>query len=246
MPLSFDALSGVYTFGVPALHDMPSLYLDRDTGAQIIEAANAGKHATLRLIAHTEEAEAYQLFGYLPGKDYGKPNDQQIMLITHTDGPSISQENGALGILAVAKYFSHIPQAERPRTLMLFYDCRHYMPGAERAFAKQDYAASHPDIYKKVIAAMGIEHLGQIQVAEGNGKPYHKTSLHGNVVGLDHRQPAPGRHRDQSGEGQPSAARSSPVPRAAKGFTAASKVPGTGWAESRGASVCPARPPWDR
>jgi hypothetical protein len=177
MPLSYDALSGVYTFGVPALHQMPSLYLDRDTAAQVIEAANAGKSATLRLIAQTEEAEAYQLFGYLPGKDYGKPNDQQIMLITHTDGPSISQENGALGILAVTKYFSHIPQAERPRTLMLFYDCRHYMPGAERAFAKQDYAASHPDAYKKVIAAMGIEHLGQLQVAEGNGKPYHKTGL---------------------------------------------------------------------
>ncbi len=175
MPLSYDALAGVYTFGVPALHDMPSLYLDRDTGAQIIEAANSGKIATLRLIAHTEQAEAYQLFGYLPGKNYGKPDDQQVMLITHTDGPSISQENGALGILAMTKYFSHIPQAERPRTLMLFYDCRHYMPGAERAFAAQDYAASHPDIYKKVIAAMGIEHLGQLQVAEGSGRPYHKT-----------------------------------------------------------------------
>ena len=29
MPLSYDALSGVYTFGVPKFHDMPSLYLDR-------------------------------------------------------------------------------------------------------------------------------------------------------------------------------------------------------------------------
>src|SRR5579872_3972734 len=175
MPLSYDVLAGVYTFGVPALHDMPSLYLDRDTGAQIIEAANSGKIATLRLIAHTEQAEAYQLFGYLPGRDYGKPNDQQILLITHTDGPSISQENGGLGILAMVKYFSHIPQAERPRTIMLFYDCRHYMPGAERAFAAEDYAASHPDVYKKVIAAMGIEHLGQIQVTESTGHPYHRT-----------------------------------------------------------------------
>ena len=176
MPLSYDALSSLYTFPVPARYDLPSLYLDRDTGAQIIEAANAGKNARLRLISKTEEAEAYQLFGYLPGKDYGKPNDQQILLITHTDGPSISQENGGLGILAMVKYFAHIPQAERPRTLMLFYDCRHYMPGAERAFAAQDYAASHPDVYKKVIAAMGIEHLGQIQADESPGKPFRKTN----------------------------------------------------------------------
>ena len=173
MPLSFDALSGVYTFGVPALHDMPSLYADRETGEQLVEAANSGKTAKLRLISKTEEAEAYQLFGYLPGRDYGTAADKQILLITHTDGPSISQENGGLGILGMVKYFSHIPKAERPRTLMVFLDCRHYMPGAERAFAAQDFATSHPDVYKKVVAAMGIEHLGQIQVAE----PYHKTGL---------------------------------------------------------------------
>jgi len=173
LPLSYDALSGVYTFGVPALHQMPTLYLDRDTGAQVITAAEAGKSANLRLVAKTEEAETYQLFGYLPGKDYGTADDKQVLLITHTDGPSISQENGALGILAMVKYFSRIPKAYRPRTLMIFYDCRHYMPGAERAFAANDYAASHPDLYKKVIAAMGIEHLGQIMVSEEGG--YHRT-----------------------------------------------------------------------
>jgi hypothetical protein len=177
MPLSYESISGLYTFGVPALHEMPSLYADQDTGAQLLKIAESGKKATLRLISNTEQAETYQLFGYLPGKDYGTPDDQQVLLITHTDGPSISQENGGLGILSMIKYFSHIPKAERPRTLMVFYDCRHYMPGAERAFAAQDYAASHPDIYKKVIAAMGIEHLGQIQVAEGAGKPYHRTGL---------------------------------------------------------------------
>jgi hypothetical protein len=174
MPLSFDALKGVYTFGVPALHQMPTLYLDRETGASIVAAA--GTPATLRLIAQTEPAEAYQLFGYLPGRHYGTPEDEQILLITHTDGPSISQENGALGILSIVKYFSHVPKEQRPRTLMLFYDCRHYMPGAERAFTKEDYASSHPDVYTKVIAAMGIEHLGQMKVEEGEGKPYRFTS----------------------------------------------------------------------
>jgi hypothetical protein len=176
LPLSFDALAGTYTFGVPALYDMPTLYFDKDTGAQLVQMASTGKRATLRLVSRIEEVETYQLFGYLPGKDYGTPDDQQILQITHTDGPSISQENGGLGILGIVKYFSRIPKAERPRTLMFFYDCRHYMPGAERAFATNDYAANHPDLYKKVIAAMGIEHLGQIMVAEGNGQPYHRTN----------------------------------------------------------------------
>lgn len=175
MPLPYEATTGLYTFGVPALHQMPTLYLDRETGAEV--AASAGKQATLRLIAKTEEAEGYQLFGYLPGKDYGTANDKQILLVTHTDGPSISQENGAIGILSMVRYFSHIPQAERPRSLMLFYDCRHFMPGMERAFAKEDYAASHPDAYSKVIASMGIEHLGQRKVEAGGGQPFHFTNV---------------------------------------------------------------------
>ncbi len=176
MPLSFEALAGTYTFGPPALYDLPTLYLDKDSGAPIVDAAAAGKSGTLRLIAKTEQAETYQLFGYLPGADYKTAMDKQILLITHTDGPSISQENGALGIAAMVKYFSHIPQSQRPRTLMLMYDCRHYMPGQERAFAEQDYVTSHPDLYKKVIAAMGIEHLGQMEVVEAPGESYHRTN----------------------------------------------------------------------
>lgn len=178
LPLSYDALAGTYTFGVPPLHEMPTLYLDRDASAsaQILAAAGQRRRATLRLISTTEQAETYQLFGYLPGKDYGTPEDRQVLLVTHTDGPSISQENGALGILGMVRYFANIPRAERPRTLMVFLDCRHYMPGAERAFSTQDYVVSHPDVYSKVIAAMGIEHLGQMQVAD-NAKGYHRTGL---------------------------------------------------------------------
>jgi hypothetical protein len=175
MPFPYEAMTGLYTFRVPSLHQMPTLYLDRDTGAEV--AASAAKQATLRLIARTEQAEGYQLFGYLPGRDYGTPNDKQILLITHTDGPSISQENGAIGILSMVKYFSRIPRSDRPRSLMLFYDCRHFMPGMEPAFADQDYATRRPDVYSKVIASIGIEHLGQLKVAEGGDRPFHFTSV---------------------------------------------------------------------
>jgi hypothetical protein len=177
MSLPYEATTGLYTFAVPALHQMPSLYVDRDTGAELAAAAAQRRPATLRLIAKMEDAEGYQLFGYLPGRNYGTTEDEQILLITHTDGPSISQENGAIGILSIVKYFSHVPRAQRPRSLMLFYDCRHFMPGMERAFANEDYAASHSDLYAKVIASMGIEHLGQSTVEEGGGKPFHRTNV---------------------------------------------------------------------
>jgi len=173
--LSHDALSGTYTFPVPPQHDMPTLYIDGTTGRNLLKAADERQEAMLRLEATTQESETYQLFGYLPGKHYGTEEDEQILLITHTDGPSISQDNGALGILGVVRYFSNLSQEERPRTLQIYLDCRHYMPGMERAFNEESYPTKHPEVHDKVVAAMGIEHLGQMQVKEVSRGSYGLT-----------------------------------------------------------------------
>ena len=161
-----DLMAGMYTFPVPRIYAVPSLYLDRTVGKQVIEDARAGAHATLRLEATTIESTAYQLIGYLPGAKYNTPDDEQIQLITHTDGPSISQDNGAFGILGVIKYMSQIPQAQRPRTLLVFLDCRHFMPGQEKAFAAQDWFARNPSKRDSIVGMIGIEHLGQIEYVE--------------------------------------------------------------------------------
>jgi hypothetical protein len=82
----------------------------------------------------------------------------------------VLQDNGALGLLGIVGYFSHIPQSERPRTLMLYLDNRHYMPGMERAFAKQDYFTKNPAAKKSIVALVATEHLGQIEFREVNDK----------------------------------------------------------------------------
>jgi len=161
-----DLMAGMYTFPVPGIYDAPSLYLDRTAGKKAIEAARSGAHATLTLEATTSTSTAYQLIGYLPGSKYGTPADEQIQLTTHTDGPSISQDNGAFGILGVIKYMSKIPQAARPRTLMVFLDSRHFMPGAEQAFAEQDWFVRNPDARDSIVGMIGMEHLGQIEFVE--------------------------------------------------------------------------------
>lgn len=173
---SYDRLAGLYTFGVPANHQLPTLYVDRLAGRSLLQDAKAGRRGTLRLIGTVEPAETWQLIAYLPGRHYNTPDDQQIMFTTHTDGPSISQDDGGFGLLAVAEYFAHIPQAQRPRTLMFFFDNRHYMPGAERAFAKQNYLEQHPDVWKKIVATIGMEHLGQLEFAE-HGELFKPTGL---------------------------------------------------------------------
>jgi hypothetical protein len=155
---------------------MPTLYVGRVAGRQLIADAKQEKQATLRLIGTIQPTETWQLIAYLPGREYGTPRDEKIFVTTHTDGPSISQDDGGFGLVAVARYFSHIPQAERPRTLMLFFDNRHYMPGAERAFAKQDWVGQHEDIWKSIVGVIGMEHLGQLEFIE-EGETFRKTGL---------------------------------------------------------------------
>ena len=163
-------MAGMYTFGVPELYNAPSLYLDREAGAQVIADAKAGAKATIRLKAEVTPSETWQLISFLPGRNYGTPQDEMIMLTTHSDGPSISQDNGPFGLLAIAEYFSHIPKSERPRTLLFFMDNRHFMPGGERAFAQQDWVSQNPKVIERVIGVIGMEHLGQIEYMEEGNK----------------------------------------------------------------------------
>jgi hypothetical protein len=169
MNLNRAATEGLYTFPVPALYDFPSLYLDRLVGDAIVEKARSGAPATIRVEGRVVDSQAYQLVAYLPGRDYGTPRDEQVQLRTHTDGPSISQDDGALGLLGVVKYMSNLPRAQRRRTLMIELDCRHFMPGAERAWASEDYFAKNPRAREPIVAMVAMEHLGQIEyVADGD------------------------------------------------------------------------------
>ena len=60
-----------------------------------------------KLEAVVETSEAFQYIAYLPGAKYGTPEDEQIILVNHTDGPSITQDNGALGLLGIVKFFQY-------------------------------------------------------------------------------------------------------------------------------------------
>ena len=168
--MAFERTKGLYTFPVPRLYEAPTLILAREDGAKVIKDAKSGKKSTLRLEADTEAATAYQYIAYLPGAHYGTSKDEQIVLVNHTDGPSITQDNGALGLLAIVKYFSNIPQDQRPRTLKIFLDCRHYMPGMEGAHNEGDWFHRHPEAKTKVVGMIQTEHLGEMDYREVDGK----------------------------------------------------------------------------
>jgi hypothetical protein len=159
---------GLYTFPLLAAEPVgvPALYLDRVAGAGVRAAARDVRPATLRLLARTEPAEPYFLSGILPGRDYGKTDDEFVLLVTHTDGPNLTQENGALAILAVIDYFAMMPAIERRRSLLVVLDPQHYMPGRHLV----DWYTQHPELAARIVASVGIEQLGQREYAEqGDG-----------------------------------------------------------------------------
>lgn len=164
--------AGIYTFPllVPGEVGVPGLYLDRVAGARVVAAAKAGAQATLRLRARRQPAETWFLSGILPGRAYGTAADELVLLVTHTDGPNLTQENGALGILALVDAFAQRPQAQRERSLLIVLDPQHYMPGRHLV----DWYARHPELTTRIVASVGVEQLGQREYAE-RGERFEQT-----------------------------------------------------------------------
>ena len=144
----------------------PTLTLDRVNGAKVLADANAGKTATLTLTARFQRDTGKAVIAYLPGRNYGTPQDEQILLATHTDAMSLIEENGGLGMLGIMSYFNHLPRSARPRTLVFYFDCRHFMPGGEASWPQYDYYTMHPERLKSVVATLGMEHMGGRQTIE--------------------------------------------------------------------------------
>src|SRR5213594_1737576 len=144
----------------------PTLTLDRVNGAQVLADAKAAKMATLTLTARFRRDTGRSIIAHLPGRNYGTAQDEQVLLATHTDAMSLVEDNGGLGMLGIMSYFSRLARSARQRTLVFYFDCRHFMPGAEASWPEFDYYNIHRDQLKPVIATMGIEHMGGRQTIE--------------------------------------------------------------------------------
>lgn len=187
------AAQGGRQHGTPNRYEVPGLLLDKVNGAKVIEDARAGKTATLKLDAKVEQdALAYTLVATLPGKDFGTPKDTAVMMATHVDGPALIQDAGALGILAVVKYYAQIPQSERPRSIYLVFDTRHFVPGAERTYPYDFVEDNHDRLSKYVIGGVSMEHVGGAQMADA-GNDFRATgramttyiNTHGNDINVE-------------------------------------------------------------
>ncbi len=157
---------------------IPGLYVGRDTGARLKALARAGAKATIVLEADTfPDTPTDTILATLPGAAA-----ETVIVNTHTDGPNATEENGALGILALAKYFSKLPKDARRRTLVFPLTTGHFagpwVPSIRGVIEK------HRDLIARTKAAVTVEHLGcrewlddQSMRYKASGKPEWSVAI---------------------------------------------------------------------
>jgi hypothetical protein len=142
-------------FSRPPQH-IPALYVGRDAGARLRALAGTGATATVVLEADIfADTPTETVVATLPGRANG---DEVVILNTHTDGPNATEENGALGLLALASYFSKIPRSERRRTLVFPMTTGHF--ASPWVPSIRGFITKYPEVIKRAVAAVTVEHLG--------------------------------------------------------------------------------------
>ena len=149
---------------------VPGLYVGREAGAKLKALAGSGAKATVVLEADVHpDTPTDTLLATLPGTS----TDEVIIVNTHTDGPNATEENGGIGILALAKYFAKVPKSERKRTLVFPLTTGHFagpwVPSMRGIIQK------YPDLINKAVAALTVEHLGCKEWADDATLHYRAT-----------------------------------------------------------------------
>jgi hypothetical protein len=174
--------------GLPVHGDpgCPALWVGDGTGQALARSAALGSaKVTLRLTAEiTPHAATETVWGVLPGS--GADHRRGLIVNTHTDGPNVPEENGALGMLALARYF-----ARRPRNRDLYFAMvtGHFqlpqfirpIPDARPEVgsdATSAWMAEHPDIYRRALAGLTVEHLGCTMWTDDADGRYAPTGRH--------------------------------------------------------------------
>ncbi|MET8981138.1 M28 family peptidase [Streptomyces sp. NPDC004539] len=144
-----------YTEGVT----VPGLWVTRTTGARLRDLlASGATTATLRLEGERVPTPARTVIGYLPGR-----GTDTVMIQSHHDSAwagGVEDASGTAEVLALASYFSQVPQAERPKTLMFVLMDSHWT-GYQAHEKFVDTFITHPVGPRRIVANVTLEHIAK-------------------------------------------------------------------------------------
>ncbi|MGH8446683.1 MAG: M28 family peptidase [Solimonas sp.] len=146
------------------LRKVPSLFVDRDTGARLKAIADGNTSVRLALPAKVETVPTRNIVAIIPGM-----SDELVVINSHTDGTNGVEDNGPNIAVAIAQYLNRLPREALPRSVMVLLTSGHFAGGNGAI----DFFKRHENdgLLKRIAATVTIEHLGsQEYLAGADGK----------------------------------------------------------------------------
>jgi hypothetical protein len=148
-----------------------AVYAGNEQAAAIERAAAQGRTASVVVRAKWDTATTRNLFGRLSGR-----TRERIVVNSHTDGVTWVQENGPVGVLALARYLGGLPRACRNRDVEFALTSDHLgftNDGSFRYAQQLDQDFDHGT----VAFVLSMEHLGTREILPTG--PQHRLQFTG-------------------------------------------------------------------
>lgn len=158
--------SGLSEIGIPGLFVGPA------AAGTMRKAAQKGATATMTLDATvTPNTPTDTIFATLPGAS----SEEVIIVNTHTDGPNFTEENGSLGILALARHLARLPRRSRNRTFVFVMVTGHLTPPYFEPWENAGFIGSNPSLISRTVGGLTVEHLGAMEWCDDAELQYRPT-----------------------------------------------------------------------
>ncbi len=138
---------------------IPGLWVTKAAGARIRALTASGTAlATMRLEGSRVPATARTVIGYLPGG-----STDTIMIQSHHDAAwdgGVEDASGTAEVLALASYYSQIPQRHRPKTLMFVLMDSHWTGYQAHEHFVETFI-TRPATPHRIVANVTLEHIAR-------------------------------------------------------------------------------------
>ena len=153
--------------------NIPAVWVAGENGEQLLDSARQGARATLTLDATLSPSATTDTVWTVVE---GEITNESVLVVTHTDGGNAVEENGAVGVLELARMFATGPRPKR--TFVFVFVTGHLRIPAvtDRGQAMTAWLTAHPEWWSgrdrapRAVAGLVIEHLGALARARrGSG-----------------------------------------------------------------------------
>ncbi len=146
---------------------IPGVSVSPPAGARLKRLVAAGPvEAKLVLTGDRSDGTIYNVYGTLPGKNFGTDADRFIVVESHYDGWAANEASGTSVVLAVAQVLSKLPQASRNYSVVFCTLGSHF--GKKASWDAYDSSERRLVQQNKVKCAFVIEMIAkQFKIVDG-------------------------------------------------------------------------------